>query len=160
MYFLWIDPWIRKLWYGLIDDKLQIVDAGILLLDQKAPTRTDQFKRMREIYSFFEEMVRKHKITAVGIEKLYFTKYNQSNAEFVYGIRGALAMLLIDHGIPLHEYTPPELKKRISMNGKASKAVMQRMIMKLYNLENIPTYHDTADALGLARVVRRKYVKK
>lgn len=102
---------------------------------------------MREIYAFFEELVKAYKITAVGIEKLYFTKYNQSNAEFVFGIRGALAMLLIDHGIPLYEYTPPELKKRVSMNGKASKALMQRMIMKMYNLEDLPKYHDTADAL-------------
>lgn len=154
--FLWIDPWIRKLGYGLIDKDLNIVDAGILLLDQKAPTRTDQFKRMREIYSFFEEMLQQHTITAVGIEKLYFTKYNQANAEFVYGIRWALAMLLIDNNIPIYEYTPPELKKRISMNWKASKALMQRMIMKLFKLEDLPAYHDTADALGLARVVRRK----
>lgn len=127
-----------------------------MLLDQKAPTRTDQFKRMREIYSFFEDMIAQHKITAVGIEKLYFTKFNQSNAEFVFGIRGALAMLLIDNKIPIYEYTPPELKKRISMNGRASKALMQRMIMKMFKLDDLPVYHDAADALGLARVVRRK----
>jgi len=84
---LGIDPGVRKLGYALIDKDLSIKDAGILLQDQKAPTRKDQFTRVKEIYNFFEKLVKKHKIDVVSIEKLFFTRFNQSNAEFVYGIR-------------------------------------------------------------------------
>lgn len=153
--YLWIDPWIRKLWYGLIDEHNRVVDAGILLLDQKSPQRTDQFKRMQEIYTFFEQMLNAHRIRAVGVEKLYFTKYNQSNAEFVYGVRGALSMLFVDSGIALYEYTPAELKKRITGNGQASKTLMVNVVTKLFALEQRLTYHDAADALGLARIVKQ-----
>ncbi|USN55534.1 MAG: hypothetical protein H6765_02855 [Candidatus Peribacteria bacterium] len=68
------------------------MDAGVLLLDEKSPTRMDQFARMHEIYEFFTTMLEQDKqpIQAVAIEKLFFTKYNQSNAEFVYGVRGSL----------------------------------------------------------------------
>lgn len=126
------------------------------MLDQKAPTRLDQFKRMYEIFSFFERMLQEHAIVAVGMEKLYFTANNQSNAEFVYGIRGALAMIFCENNIPLYERTPLQLKKAITGNGKAGKDLMVRMITKLYTLETAPERHDAADALGLCRMVKGK----
>ena len=52
MYYLWIDPWVRKLGYALIDDDLKIIDAGILLQDKKSPTREDQFNRANQILEF------------------------------------------------------------------------------------------------------------
>ena len=151
---LGVDPWVRKLWYAIIKPNLEIVDAGILLQDQKSPTREDQFNRIREIYDFFEKLIEEYKIRVVSIEKLFFTKFNQSNAEFVYGIRGALIMLFLKHKITVKEYTPIELKKAITWNGKAEKILVQRFIMKMYWLKDMPKYNDTADALGLAYIVR------
>ncbi len=156
--YLGIDPGIRKLGYALVSEDLQIVDAGILLQDQKSPTRQDQFARMHEIYTFFETMVDTHPIRFIAMEKLFFTKQNQANAEFVYGIRGALGMLFRKHTIPLHEYTPNQLKKYVTGNGKAAKESMQHMIQKLYHLEEMPERHDTADALGLAWILSRTCV--
>lgn len=150
--FLWIDPWVRKLGYALIQDDLTIVDAGILLQDKKNVTRQDQFNRMNQIVEFFDLLLDKHgsSITWAGIEQVFFTKFNQNNAEFVYGIRGALIVLLNKYNIAIKEYTPIELKKRITGNGKAQKALVQNMVMKLFRLENLPEYDDAADALGLA----------
>lgn len=146
---LWIDPWIRKLWYALIEDDLTIVDAGILLQDQKAPTRMDQFARMHEIYEFFVAMLEKYPVTHIAIEKLFFNA-NQNNAEFVYGIRWALCMLFRKHTIPLIEYTPQQIKKYVTGNGRAGKEMVQKMIQKIFQLKEMPKYDDTADALGLA----------
>lgn len=47
----------------------------------------DWFKKMGQIISFFEKLSKEHPIEKIGIEKLYFTSRNQSNAEFVYGLR-------------------------------------------------------------------------
>jgi crossover junction endodeoxyribonuclease ruvC len=84
---LGIDPGVRKLGYALIDKDLKIVDSGILLQHQKAPTRYDQFERMSQIYDFFHTMFEQYPIEKVAMEKLFFTKFNQNNAEFVFGIR-------------------------------------------------------------------------
>lgn len=154
--YLWIDPWIRKLWYALINTDVTVVDAWILLLDQKAPTRIDQFERMEKIFDFFVNMVEEYDIIAVWIEKLYFTKYNQSNAEFVYGIRGALAMHFQKKWIKVYEWTPKEIKKRITWNGNASKKMMQQFVQKLFKLTELPEPHDAADALGLCWMVKGK----
>ncbi|NCO97853.1 crossover junction endodeoxyribonuclease RuvC [bacterium] len=43
--------------------------------------------RIKEIYEYFEKLLTKHKVDVISIEKLFFTKFNQNNAEFVYGIR-------------------------------------------------------------------------
>lgn len=152
---LWIDPWIRKLGYALTDNDLIIKDAGILLLDDKAPTREYQYARMKQIYQFFVEMVEEHDITAVGVEKLFFTRFNQSNAEFVYGIRGALLMLFVEHDIQIFEWTPKELKKRVTGNGLAWKELVQSMVQRHFHLAQLPEPHDAADALGLCWMVKK-----
>jgi Holliday junction resolvasome RuvABC endonuclease subunit len=73
--------------YALIDDDLKIIDAGILLQDKKSPTREDQFQRANQILEFFEKLLKKYPVEKVAMEKLFFTDYNQSNAEFVYAIK-------------------------------------------------------------------------
>ena len=73
---LWIDPWVRKLWYALITDELKIIDSGILLQKKESPSREDQFNRIIEISNFFEELFSnyKNKIEIVCMEKLLFHK--------------------------------------------------------------------------------------
>ena len=73
MYYLGIDPWVRKLGYALIDDNLKIIDAGILLQDKKSPTREDQFNRANQIFDFFEKLLNKYKVEKIAMEKLFFT---------------------------------------------------------------------------------------
>ena len=155
--FLWIDPWVRKLWYALIDDNLSIIDAWILLQNKKNPTRNDQFKRAEQILDFFEKFLNKYSVKKVAIEKLFFTSYNQSNAEFVYAIRWALMILFLKKNIEVLEYTPIELKKFITWNGKADKMLVQKTIRRFYNLQDIPEYNDAADALWfeyLAKIMK------
>ena len=152
--YLWIDPWVRKLGYALIDDDLKIIDAGILLQEKKSPTREDQFQRANQIFDFFSEMLDKYPIKKIAMEKLFFTEYNQNNAEFVYAIRWALMMLFLKKNIPVLELTPIELKKFITGNGKADKMLVQKTIMRFYKLQDIPEYNDAADALGFAYLAR------
>lgn len=152
--FLWIDPWVRKLGYALIDNDLTIVDAWILLQKKESPTREDQFDRANQILEFFENLLKKYPIEKIAMEKLFFTSYNQSNAEFVYAIRWALMMLFLRKNIPVLEYTPIELKKFITWNWKADKMLVQRTIARFYNLQDIPEYNDAADALGFAYLAK------
>jgi crossover junction endodeoxyribonuclease RuvC len=131
------------------------VDSGILLLEKKSPTRMDQFQKMREINDYFTKLVKKHKIQTMCMEKLFFTKFNQNNAEFVYGIRAILITLCLKNNIKIKEYTPIELKKFITGNGKAEKQLVQKCVMKLYNLKDFPEFNDAADALALAYITSK-----
>lgn len=152
--FLWVDPWVRKLGYALIEDDLTIIDAWILLQKKESPTRIDQFDRANQILEFFEKLLERYVIEKVAMEKLFFTSYNQNNAEFVYAIRWALMMLFLKKWIEVQEYTPIELKKFITGNGKADKMLVQKTIKRFYNLQDIPEYNDAADALWFAYLAK------
>lgn len=147
---LGIDPWIKKLWYALIQPDLKIIEAGILEMDPKKFDRVEQYSRMLEIHNFFEKLIKKHKIKKISMEKYFVTSFNLKNAEFVYGMRWVILTLALKNNIEVEEYTPIELKKRITWNGKADKKLVQKFIAKLYKLKDIPKFHDTADALWLA----------
>jgi crossover junction endodeoxyribonuclease RuvC len=84
------------------------------------------------------------------MEKLFFTVSNQANAEFVYAVRGIVIDKCMKLGIRIIEYTPIQIKKAITGNGKATKILVQTMIMHRFSLVDMPAYHDAADALGLA----------
>ena len=115
----------------------------------------DQFMRMREIEEYFITLCKKYSIQTMCMEKLFFTKFNQNNAEFVYGIRAILITLCMKHNIKIQEFTPIEVKKFVTGNGKAEKALVQKCIMKLYRLKDFPEFNDAADALALAYIASK-----
>lgn len=152
---LWIDPWIKKLWYALIQSDLKIVDAGVLELEKKKFERVEQYHRMLDIHNFFQDLIQKHKIKKISMEKYFITTFNLKNAEFIYGMRWVILTLALKNNIEIIEYTPIELKKRITGNWKADKKLVQKFITKLFHLKDTPEFHDTSDALGLAFIANR-----
>lgn len=155
MYILWIDPWVRKLWYALIDQQNNIIDSWILLDKKKSPTRLDYYDRISKIEDFFLDISDKYDISKISVEKLFFTNFNQSNAEFVYGIRAILINMFFKKWVKLYEYTPKELKKYITWNWNASKDFVKQFVFRVFWLENLPEYDDAADALWLAYIANR-----
>lgn len=155
MYYLWIDPWVRKLWYALINDDNDVIDAWILLQNKISNTREENFDRMVKIYDFFSELIHNYNIKVVWIEKLFFTSKNKANAEFVFWIRAVLSVLFIQKWIKIKEVSPIELKKYITWNSKANKELVQSFVMKIFWLADIPAYNDAADALALAYITTR-----
>jgi len=148
---LGIDPGVRKIWYAIIDFDKTIVKAGILLQNIEKPNRMDYFQRIQNIKVFFEKIQKDFVIDCVCIEKLFFTKFNQKNAEFVFGIRAILISMFLDSlDWRLFEYSPIELKKNITWNGNANKELVMKMIQQIYNLTDFPDLDDACDALGLA----------
>lgn len=155
---LWIDPWIKKLWYAVIENNLQILEAWALVLDtQNMKKREEQYQRMNEIFDFFQEIYKKYpEIKVVSMERYFFTTFNKSNAEFIYGVRGILLADALKKDKKIIEYTPQELKKNITGNAKANKETIQKFIDKYFQLKDTPEYHDVSDALGLAFLGRIK----
>lgn len=158
MYYLWIDPWIRKLWYAIIDNKKEIINAATVINELPSDTKTwlykatrqDEFIRVFDMVDLFDKLTDKYQIKKVCIEKLFFTKYNKSNAEFVYSVRWGIIYILQKKNIDIIEYSPKEIKKLITWNGQASKETMQITTKKIFWLKELPKPHDVADALAMA----------
>jgi len=154
--FLWVDPWIRKLWFAIIDDNKQIFELWAIVNELEGG-REDNIRRLFEISDFFDDMLEKYDIKWVCIEKLFFTKFNQANAEFVYGVRWVLLDKFYRKNINILELSPKEIKKWTTWNGNAGKLSMQKTIKKIFNLEEIPQPHDAADALAMAYIAYKKF---
>ena len=119
-----------------------IVDLEVQTVD-----RSCYYDRISQIFDFMTNILNSYQIDVLAIEKLFFTIYNQSNAEFVYAVRGMICMMAYRKQILILEPTPVQLKKAITGHAKANKELMISMIMRLYHLTDTPQYHDSADAL-------------
>ena len=64
--------------------------------------------------------------------------------------RGVAALCLAQHGLPIAEYTPNEVKQTVSGSGRADKLQMQNMVQLLLSLDAVPQPDDAADALAVA----------
>jgi crossover junction endodeoxyribonuclease RuvC len=154
--FLWVDPGIRKLWFAVINSNMEIFELWAIVNELKWG-REDNIRRFSDISSFFDELLEKYEISWVCIEKLFFTKFNQANAEFVYWVRGILLDKFYKKNIKVLELSPKEIKKFTTWNGNASKTSMQNTIKKLFSLEEVPQPHDAADALAMALLAFKKF---
>lgn len=173
---LGIDPGFRKLWFAIIDNDLNIIDWWILLSNKKDiksnksdydidinknpsiqiySSQNPNRQRVHDVYIYFVDLLKQHKITKVVMEKLFFMEANKNNAERVYAVRGILINLFMTQKIQVLELTPIQVKKYITWNAKANKLLVQNIIQKLYNLTDLPEYNDTADALWLAYIGTR-----
>lgn len=151
--FLWVDPWIRKLWFALIDKNKQIFELWALINEIEGG-REDNARRMSDISIFFDDLINNYDIRSVCIEKLFFTEFNKWNAEFVYWVRWLLLAKFYQKDINIIELSPKEIKKYITWSWAASKINMQKKTQKLFNLSKIPEPHDAADALGMAYIAK------
>jgi len=64
--------------------------------------------------------------------------------------RGVALLMAAQAGVPVLEFTPAQVKKAVTGDGKAGKAAMQQMVKILLNLPMIPKPDDAADALAVA----------
>jgi crossover junction endodeoxyribonuclease RuvC len=94
-------------------------------------------------------VIKKHKPSFVGVEKLYFTN-NQTTAMVVSQARGVALLACQQANIPILEFTPLQVKNTLCGYGKADKKQVQSMVQKTFKLKNVPKPDDAADALAIA----------
>ena len=84
-----------------------------------------------------------------GVEKLFFFK-NQKTVMAVSEMRGVIMLTLAKHSLPVHEFTPLQVKQNISAYGRAGKDQVQRMVQVLLSIKEPIKPDDAADALAIA----------
>ena len=105
--------------------------------------------RLGYIYNNMTRLIEKCKPDAMAVEKLYFQN-NQKTAINVGQARGVILLAAQQHGVPIFEYTPLQVKTVVTGYGKAKKPQVMEMTRRLLALESVPKPDDTADALAIA----------
>jgi crossover junction endodeoxyribonuclease RuvC len=145
---LGIDPGTAALGYGIVErtgSRLREVDHGCLVTspDLSLP------ERLLAIHSLVDDLLSLHQPHLLGIERLFFSR-NVQTAFAVGQARGVVLLAAAQHGVPVREATPNEVKSAITGYGAADKDQVQRMVQLVLGMSELPRPDDAADALAIA----------
>ncbi|CAN5500380.1 MAG: crossover junction endodeoxyribonuclease RuvC [Chloroflexi bacterium] len=148
MIVLGIDPGTAATGYGVVErtgTKLRAIDYGCF---GTAPTDALPV-RLLAIHEAVSELIETHRPQLVGVERLFFNK-NVQTAFAVGQARGAVLLTAAQHGLPVFEYGPHEVKMAVTGYGRAQKDQVQRMVQIVLGMASLPRPDDAADALAVA----------
>jgi crossover junction endodeoxyribonuclease RuvC len=143
---LGIDPGSRTTGYGVIrleGRRPVYVECGCLqVAEDELP------ERLRRIFEGISAVVANHRPDEVAIEKVFMSR-NADSALKLGQARGAAIVAAANLGVPVHEYSPNQVKLAIVGRGHAEKGQIQHMVKMLLALSVVPAA-DAADALAIA----------
>lgn len=153
---LGLDPGLATLGFGMIHcqvmgarsvdtlSQVSTLDYGII----QTPAKTEMGQRLCMIYDDLHALLKDYQPDLVAIEKLFF--YRMGNTIAVAQARGVLMLVLSQHGLPLVEFTPAQVKQALTGYGNADKHDVQSAVARELGLDSIPKPDDAADALAVA----------
>jgi crossover junction endodeoxyribonuclease RuvC len=125
--------------------RLTLVHVGVVLT---APD-LDLASRLLAIEQGIEAVLEATQPDAVAVERVFA----QHNVRTVMGTAQAGAVAITAaarRGIPVALHTPSEVKAAVTGQGRADKAQVGAMVVRLLGLTEVPRPADAADALALA----------
>ena len=141
-----IDPGSQRTGYGVIelnDNDLVYLASGVVKLPKKSLAI-----RLQIIFEGVKRIIDQYQPTELGIEEVFMSK-NPGSALKLGQARGAAIVAAADAGLDISEYSARSVKKSVVGVGAASKNQVQKMVVQLLKLKDIPS-EDAADGLAVA----------
>jgi Holliday junction DNA helicase RuvA len=104
--------------------------------------------RLADIFAAVRAILAEHRPAALSLEKT-FVSDNVQSAFRLGEARGSILVAAAQAGVPVHEYSPAEIKVAVVGYGRAVKEQVQGMVVRLLGLSAAPAA-DEADALAAA----------
>jgi len=147
MIILGLDPGLARTGFGLIDFKDEPVykSCGII----STPANQPLADRLTQLGQDLTKLIEQYKPDYAAVEELYFGN-NKKTAIAVSHARGVLLYLLRQHHIPIHSFTPLQIKSQLTGYGAADKQQIQYVVTSQLKLTTPPEPDDAADALACA----------
>ncbi len=146
---LGIDPGLAITGYGVVEetkpDEWCALTFGAITTAARMPLPD----RLALIYGNLCSIVEQYRPQVVAVEHLFFGR-NVTTALTVGQSRGVVLLCAAQHGLPVVEYKPVEIKQALVGYGRATKSQVQFMVQSILHLEKPPRPDDVADALAVA----------
>jgi len=146
---LGIDPGLTRCGVGVVDGSvgrpLTMVDVGVIRTSASLPIA----ERLVSIERGLEAWIEEHRPDAVAVERVFA----RSDSSTIMGTAQASGIALVvaaRRGLPIALHTPSEVKAAVSGSGRADKAQVGAMVVRILRLTELPKPADAADALALA----------
>lgn len=145
---LGVDPGLTRCGLGVVEGspgRATLLAVGVV----RTPPEAELGDRLVELERHLEAWLDLHRPDAVAVERVFA----QHNVRTVMGTAqaGAVAILAASRrGIPVALHTPSEVKAAVTGSGRADKAQVGAMVVRILRLTELPKPADAADALALA----------
>jgi crossover junction endodeoxyribonuclease RuvC len=147
MIILGIDPGSINCGYAILEvnnKRPKLIEAGII----KMKSRVLQ-EQILEFIEGFDLIISRHKIDQVAIEDMFYA-FNPKSVIKLAQFRGAISLkVLLEFG-NFSEYTPLQVKKAVTGNGKAQKEQVAFMVKRILNIKQKIKPLDITDAIAVA----------
>jgi crossover junction endodeoxyribonuclease RuvC len=145
---LGVDPGLTRCGLGVVDGRpgrASLVAVGVV----GTPPDAELGERLLTIERHLEAWIDLHQPDAIAVERVFA----QHNVRTVMGTAQAGAVAITcaaRRGIPVALHTPSEVKAAVTGSGRAEKAQVGAMVVRILRLSELPKPADAADALALA----------
>ncbi|MFC2067968.1 crossover junction endodeoxyribonuclease RuvC [Chloroflexota bacterium] len=145
---LGIDPGTVTMGYGVIEtrnDEVALVDYGAL----KVPVRSPIGECLSYLYQGILKVIDRCQPDDVAVERPFVAR-NVKSALAIGRAQAVAILAAATKGVLTYEYTPAQVKQRVSNFGASSKEQIQEMVRLQLGLSEVPEPSDAADALAVA----------
>ena len=147
MKILGIDPGTRNCGYAIVQksgNSVKLIEAGLIKI--KTKILQEQIVEMTE---GFDLIFAKHEINEVSIEDMFYA-FNPKTVIKLAQFRGAISLKVLQKFGNFAEYTPLQVKKAVTGNGKATKEQVAFMVKRLLGVKKEIKPLDITDAIAIA----------
>ena len=147
MNILGIDPGSINCGYAIIEKKLskvKLIEAGLIKMRDKILQH-----QIVQMVEGFDQVFKNHVIDEVAIEDIFFA-HNPKSVIKLAQFRGALSLKILQDIGNFSEYTPLQVKKAVTGNGKATKDQVSFMVRRILNIKKEIKPLDITDAMAVA----------
>ena len=144
---LGIDPGLRVTGFGVIEmhgQQLRYVASGCI----KSSDKDLLPARIATLFAGISEVIATYRPDQSAIEKV-FVNVNPQSTLLLGQARGAAICAAVSRDLPVHEYSPMQIKGAVVGRGAADKTQVQYMTSMLLGIEKT-LQADAADALAVA----------
>ena len=143
-----IDPGSRITGYGLVERRgrdIVYVGSGIIKAGASGPVEGRLLTIKREL----DVVIERFHPAALAVEEVFMAK-NWKSSLTLGEVRGVVLLAAAEAGLPVHEYSPREVKSSVTGSGAAHKSQVAAMVASLMRLDHEPETEDETDALAVA----------
>lgn len=147
--YLGIDPGLNRTGYAILERSTKgpiLQEGGVIRSTQKLSLA----ERVLEIGQGLREVLDEFRPNMMAIEQVFSMVRNPKSALLMAHARGVILMTVAEREIPIAHYTPTQVKRLLTGNGRASKEQIQFAIKNELGLDHILEPNDVADAFAVA----------
>ena len=148
MRILGIDPGYATIGFGILDaarGSVQLQQYGTIT----TPPELEFSQRLLVIYEDMNRLIDTVKPDCMAIEELFWG-HNVTTGIGVSHGRGVILLAAAQRELPVHEYTPMQIKQAVVGYGNATKLQVMDMTKRILKMEKVARPDDAADAIAVA----------